>query len=397
MPVINSIANAKEEIAAWRHELHQNPQTGFEEKFASNFVKQKLTEWGIPFEDGIAVTGIVATIEGQKSDSGKSIGLRADMDALNITEKTGLPYASKNPGKMHACGHDGHTSTLLGAAKYLNETKNFNGKVHLIFQPAEEGMGGAHKMIEEGIFERFPMDAVYGYHNWPTEKRGRIGLRPGPLMASSDQIKITVKGKGGHAALPHLTIDPMVVAAHIITALQSVVSRNVNPVEEAVMSITNMHCGTGADNIIADSAELVGSVRAFTEETRSLLEKRIPEIAENVAKAFGAEVDAVYSRGYDPTINSEAETLICAEVAKDVLGDDNVDDQTDPTMGAEDFGAFLTLKPGCYIFVGQGENDPNSPHSQSVHSPFYDYNDEILPIAASYFAKLVEKTLPLEK
>ena len=396
MPVINSIANAKDEMSAWRHELHQNPQTCYEEEFASNFVKQKLTEWGIPFKDGIAVTGIVATIEGQSTSSGKSIGLRADMDALDITEKTNLPHASKTTGKMHACGHDGHTSTLLGVARHLNETKNFNGTVYLIFQPAEEGGAGAHRMMAEGLFKDFPMDAVYGYHNWPMEPKGKIGMRAGPLMACSDRVNISVTGKGGHAAMPHMTIDPMIVSAHIITALQSIVSRNVDPIDQAVISITNMNCGTGAENIIADTAEITGSIRAFTEETRRLLEKRIPEICENVAKAFGAEASAEYVRGYDPTINSAAETDICTTVARELVGEDNVDTGTPPCMGAEDFGAFLTEKPGCYIFMGQGEADEKSPHNQSLHSPYYDYNNEILPLAASYFAKLVEKTLPTE-
>lgn len=396
MPVINSLANAKDEMAEWRHELHQNPQTCFKEEFASNFVKQKLTEWGIPFKDGIAETGIVATIEGQKTDSGKAIGLRADMDALDITEKTGLPYASNNPGKMHACGHDGHTSSLLGVARHLNETKNFNGTVHLIFQPAEEGGGGAHRMIKEGLFKDFPMDAVFGYHNWPAVPRGQAGLRAGPQMACSDDLFINVYGKGGHAAMPHTTIDPMIVAAHIITAVQSIVSRNVDPIDQAVVSITNMHCGTGADNIIPDTAEMFGSVRAFTEETRSILEKRIPEVAENVAAAFGATAEVKYIRGYDPTVNTAPETEICAEVARDLLGDENVDAETPQCMGAEDFGAFLAEKPGCYIFLGQGEADENSPHNQNLHSPYYNYNDEILPIAASYFAKLVERVMPNE-
>ncbi len=397
MPVINSLANAKEEMSGWREELHQHPQTSYEEEYASDFVKRKLTEWGIPFKDGYAVTGIVATIEGQSTKSGKAIGLRADMDALNITEKTNLPYASKNPGKMHACGHDGHTSTLLGVARHLNETKNFDGTVHLIFQPAEEGGGGAHRMIKEGLFKDFPMDAVYGYHNWPSVPRGQAGLRAGPLMACSDDIIINVHGKGGHAAMPHNTIDPMIVAAHIITAIQTIVSRNVDPVDKAVISITNMHCGTGADNIIADTAEMFGSVRAFTEETRAILEKRLPEVAQQIAAAFGATVDAKYIRCYDPTINSAPETDICAEVAKELLGDDNVDIDTPPCMGAEDFGAYLAEKPGCYIFLGQGEKDKNSPHNQNLHSPYYDYNNELLPVAASYFAKLVEKIMPANK
>lgn len=397
MPVINSLAHAKEEMADWRHELHRNPQTCYEEEFAAAFIQKKLTEWGIPFKAGIGVTGVVATIEGRSTDSGKAIGLRSDMDALNITEKTNLDYASKTPGKMHACGHDGHMATLLGVARYLNETRNFNGKVHLVFQPAEEGGAGAMRMMEDGLFKDFPMDAIYGYHNWPQKQIGTAGLRAGPLMACSDDIFIDVTGKGGHAAMPHNTIDPMIVSAHIITAIQSIVSRNVDPIENAVISITNLHCGTGADNIIPETAEMFGSVRAFTEETRALLERRIPEVAENVAKAFGATAIARYVRNYDPTINSAAESVLAAEVIQDVLGAEHVDTETPPVMGAEDFGAFLSEKPGCYIFIGQGTGDENSAHDQSVHSPYYNYNDDILPIAATYFAKLVEKALPLEE
>ena len=263
MTLSNSIAAMKDEIAAYRRELHQNPQTAYEETFASDFIAGKLTEWGIPFERGFAVTGIVATIEGQSTTSGKAVALRADIDALNMVEKSGRPWASLTSGKMHGCGHDGHTAMLLGAAKHLAETRNFDGKVHLIFQPAEEGGAGAIRMIEEGLFKKYPVDAAFGLHNWPGMKFGEIGLKPGPIMASSDSFDITIIGKGGHAALPHLNIDPIVAGSHIVAALQSIVSRQVDPVDQGVVSITNFRAGTGAHNVIPERAELSGTYRSF--------------------------------------------------------------------------------------------------------------------------------------
>lgn len=397
MSTINSIADLTDELTAYRRELHQNPQTCYEETFASDLVAAKLDEWNIPYERGIAVTGIVATIEGQKTDSGKSIGLRADMDALDIVEQSGQPWSSKTPGKMHGCGHDGHTAMLLGAAKYLSETRNFNGTVYLIFQPAEEGGGGAIKMIEEGLFDRFPMDEIYGVHNWPLLPKGMIGTRVGPMMASTDELHIRIEGKGGHAALPHMTCDPAIVAAHIITALQSVVSRNIDPIDQAVVTVTNVTIGTGAFNVIADSAKMTGTIRAFKQETRAFLQKRVKDIVEKTAEAFGAKATCEYVRGYDPTINTEAETALCAEVCKSIVGDDNTLTDIDPCMGAEDFGAMLQEKPGCYIWVGQAESDQKSPHSQVCHSPFYDFNDDIIPTGVEFWAKLTEKALPLDK
>ncbi len=397
MPVINSIADNKEEIAAWRHELHQNPQTKFEEEYASAFVMAKLKEWGIPFKKGLAKTGVVAVIEGQKTDSGKTIGLRADMDALDIVEQSGVSYASKNPGKMHACGHDGHTSTLLGVAKYLSENRNFNGKVHLIFQPAEEGGGGAYKMIEEGLFNEFPCDYVFGLHNWPYMPVGHIGTRKGPIMASADEFQITVKGKGGHAAVPHKTIDPIVAAAQIVIALQSIVARNVDPVDQAVVTVSNFNAGTGAHNIIDEKAVLVGTMRAFRHETREFLKKRIREVVEHTARAFMAEAEIIIlPDGYAPTVNHDGAVDMAVAAAAAVVGEKNIDADTAPTMGAEDFGAYLTQRPGAFIFVGQGvEKDPKSRHNYGLHSPYYDFNDDIIPIGASWFANLVEKYMPL--
>ncbi len=397
MPVINSIAALKDEAAAWRRELHQNPQTSYEEEFASSFVKKKLAEWGIPFKDGIAVTGVVATIEGQKTDSGRTIGLRADMDALDITEKSGLPHASKNQGKMHACGHDGHTATLLAAAKYLSENRNFNGTVHLIFQPAEEGGRGAHKMMEEGLFKEFPCDAVYGLHNWPGLPVGKVATRSGPIMASVDEFVIDITGEGGHAAMPHSTIDPVVVASHLVIALQAIVSRNVDPVETAVLSVTNVNVGTGAFNIIADTARLTGTVRTFNNEVRKMISQRIEETMNHICKAYGATGKLDYDFNIDATINSADGVDMAAKAISEVVGENNVDVNYPPSMGGEDFGAYLTEKPGAFIFVGQAvEGEKDSPHNRGLHSPYYDFNDDILPIGASFFAKVVEKSMPLE-
>ncbi len=397
MTTINSIAAMKDEIAAYRRELHQNPQTSYEETFASDLVQRKLTEWGIPFKTGLAVTGIVATIEGQKTDSGKAIGLRADMDALDMNEASGQPWASKIPGKMHGCGHDGHTAMLLGAAKYLSQTRNFNGKVHLIFQPAEEGGAGAIRMIEEGLFQQFPMQAVYGMHNWPGMKRGEIGLRPGPIMASSDSFEMTITGKGGHAAIPHFNIDPIVAASQIVTALQSIVSRQVDPVDQAVVSITNFHSGTGASNVIPDKAVLSGTYRAFRVETRALLRKRIEEISSTIAKAYNTAFDMTFNDGYDPTINTVEESVFAANIARSIVGDENVNANVEPCMGAEDFGAMLQNVPGCYIWMGQAEPDAKSPHNKGLHNVGYDFNDEIIPTGMEYWARLAEAALPLQK
>lgn len=398
MTLINSIAAIKDEITAARRELHQNPQTSYEETFASDLVAKKLTEWGIPFKRGIAVTGIVATIEGQKNTSGKAIGLRADMDALDMVEASGQAWASKIPGKMHGCGHDGHTAMLLGAAKYLSETRNFDGKVHLIFQPAEEGGAGAIRMIEEGLFRDFPMKSVFGMHNWPGIPKGKISLRTGPIMASSDSFEITLTGKGGHAALPHLTIDPIVAGSQIVVALQSIVARGVDPIDQGVVSITNFKAGYGASNVIPESAFLSGTFRSFRVETRKFLQRRIEEIATAVAGAMQVKIDIIVNDGYDPTINSKDEAEFCAQVARSVVGDANVDIDVAPCMGAEDFGAMLQEVPGCYIMMGQGEPDKKaSPHNKFLHDTGYDFNDEIIPTGIEYWARIAEAALPLEK
>jgi hippurate hydrolase len=397
MHIRNSIAMLKEEFTAYRRALHENPQTAYEEEFASNLVADKLGAWGIPFERGIATTGIVATIEGTKNDSGRAIALRADMDALDILEENNKPWASKTPGKMHGCGHDGHTTMLLGAAKYLNETRNFNGTVHLIFQPAEEGQGGALRMIGEGLFKKFPCDAVYGFHNWPKLPRGKIAMRVGPIMAAADRFDITIHGTGGHAAIPHKTIDPIIVGTQLVTTLQTLVSRATDPLDSVVVSVTNFNAGTGAFNVIPESAKLSGTLRSFDPQTRKVMIRRIHEVSEKTAAVFGARATCVFMEGgYDPTVNTAEETEICARVAKKIVGDEHVDTDTAPVMGAEDFGAMLQQKPGCYIFIGQAEA-PDSNHSRMVHTPQYDFNDEIIPIGIEYWASLVETALPLKK
>lgn len=387
----------KDEIAGYRRAMHENPQTAYEEEFASNLVCEKLTEWRIPFERGLAKTGVVATIEGQKTNSGKTIALRADMDALDIEEADNKKWKSKNPGKMHGCGHDGHTAMLLGAAKYLSETKNFNGTVHLIFQPAEEGQGGAIRMIEEGLFDKFPCDAVYGLHNWPMLPKGAIAMRTGPIMAAADRFTITIKAKGGHAALPHDTIDPVIIGTQIVTALQTLVSRSTDPVDPAVISVTNFNAGTGAFNVIPETAELSGTIRSFDPELRENLKARVEDIAAATAKMHGALAECSFGEGYDPTINSPEATEFCADIARKLVGENNVDTNADPCMGAEDFGAMLMEKPGCYIMMGQGEKDEGSNHNQGLHTPQYDFNDEIIPLGIEYWATLVEEALKLEK
>lgn len=393
MPVRNSIAALKEEIAGYRRALHEHPQTAYEEVFASDFVAGKLSEWGIAHERGLAGTGIVATIKGRHAGSGKSIGLRADIDALDILEKSGQPWASKTPGKMHGCGHDGHTAMLLGAARHLHENPDFDGTVHLIFQPAEEGERGAHRMIEEGLFEKFPCDSVYGLHNWPWLPLGTIAVHNGPVMASIDRADITVTGRGGHAAYPHKCVDPLVAGSAIVLALQTIVSREFDPVEAGVVSVTNFNAGTGAENVIGDTAKLVISIRSLKPETRALLKKRIAEIAQGTAAAHGASAQVNYTPVADPTVNHAKDAALCAQVARKVSGEVLIDPP--PSMGAEDFGAMLAEKPGCYIWLGQGlPEDAACPHSHGLHSPFYDFNDEAIPLGIEYWVSLVETAMP---
>ncbi len=387
MPIVNRIADFHKDLAAWRHEIHAHPETAFEEKRTSDFVAARLKEFGIEVHRGLAGTGVVGTLKGSKPGS-RAIALRADMDALHIHEKNGVPYASKNEGKMHACGHDGHTTMLLGAARYLAETRNFAGTVHFVFQPAEENEGGGRVMVKEGLFEKFPVEAVYGMHNWPGMPVGKFAMRPGPMMASFDIFEITVKGKGTHAALPHLGVDPVVAAAQIATGLQTITSRNTHPLESAVVSITQIH-GGDTWNVIPDEVVLRGTTRSFKAEVQDAIEASIRRIAAGIAAAMGASVDMRYERRYPPTVNSPRETEIAAAIAAEVVGEGNVDRELQPTMGSEDFAFMLQAKPGCYVFIGNGTGDK----AVGLHNPHYDFNDEILPIGASYWVRLVERVL----
>src|SRR5579883_2456290 len=386
MPIINRIAAFHDEMTVWRRELHAHPETAFQEHRTADYVAAKLTEFGIPIDRGLAGTGVVGTI---KRGEGPAIGLRADMDALHIHEANGFGHKSQNAGKMHACGHDGHTTMLLGAARYLAEAGRFAGTVHLIFQPAEETEGGGRKMIEDGLFKKFPVQEVYGMHNWPGTPVGRFAVRAGPMLAATDTFEIVVTGKGGHAAMPHTVIDPVLAAANIITALQQIASRNTHPVDSAVVSVTQIHAGD-AWNVIPEQVLLRGTARAFKPAVRDMVERRMKEVVDGIAAAHGATATYIYKRNYPPTVNHERETEIAARAAASVVGEANVDRNPMPTMGGEDFAFMLEQKPGCYIFIGNGPSDGG----RVLHSPHYDFNDEVLPIGASYWATLVEQVLP---
>ncbi len=389
----NSIAEMKDEVAGWRRELHMNPGLTRDEKFAFAFVQERLTDLNIPFKTGYAEYGVVATIEGNMNTSGKSVGLRADMDALSLTEESGQPWTSKIDGVMHACGHDGHTATLLGVAKYLSETRNFDGLVHLIFQPAEEGGHGADRMIADGLFNDFPCDAVYGLHNWPYQKIGTAAIRPGPIMASVDEFDVVFTGRGGHAALPQASIDPIVMTANFVMQAQTLISRETDPVQAAVLSFTDIHSGEGAHNIIPETSKVKGTIRTFDFDVRAKLQKRIEQLAQSVADFHGGTCEFGLTPHIDPTINDAAEAEFCADVMADLIGEDNMNRNVAPCMGGEDFGSMLKDRPGAYIWVGQGTGDSKSPHDQGLHSPKYDFNDDVLPLTIDYMAELVERRL----
>jgi amidohydrolase len=396
MKLIEPLVNFQTELTGIRRDLHAHPELCYEEVRTSDVVAAKLTEWGIPIVRGLGVTGVVGIIK--NGSSGKSIGLRADMDALPMQEINTFPHASQNKGKMHACGHDGHTAMLLGAAHHLSKNRNFDGTVYLIFQPAEEGGGGARRMIADGIFDQFPMDAVYGMHNWPGIPVGQFGVVEGPMMASSNEFRVTVTGRGGHAALPHRSVDPVMVAVQMAQAWQSIITREKNPLQTAVLSITQIHAGS-ATNVIPDEAQIVGTVRTFTNATLDLIETRMSEVASHIAGAFNAEVDFKFRRNYPPLINHPKETAFAIDVMRDVVGKDNVDTRTEPTMGAEDFAFFLQEKPGCYVFIGNGEGDHRAGgHGLGpcqLHNGSYDFNDNLLPIGGSFWVRLVEMAMPL--
>jgi amidohydrolase len=382
------IASFVDDMKSWRQDIHAHPETAFEEFRTSDLVAEKLVSFGIEVHRGLAGTGVVGVLKGTGGDGG-AIGLRADMDALDIEEQTNLEYRSKNAGKMHACGHDGHTTMLLGAARHLSENRDFAGIVHFIFQPAEENEGGGQKMVEDGLFEQFPMDQVYGLHNWPGMPVGQMGVRAGPVMASTDTFEIIVTGKGAHAAMPHQGIDTIVTAAEIVCALQTIASRMFDPVDPVVVSVTQFH-GGDTWNVIPEEVVLRGTVRAFNNEVQNRLEPAIKKIASGIAEAHGASVTLRYERGYPPTVNSERETGIAANAAARLVGQDNVLDQANPSMGAEDFAFLLQEKPGAYAWIGAGEDHIN------LHNPAYDFNDDLLPLGASYWVNLVTETLGAE-
>jgi len=387
MPIINRIAEFKDEMTAWRRRIHAHPETAFEEVVTAGFVADKLAEFGIEVHRGLAKTGVVGTLVGAHGD-GPAIGLRADLDALHILEKNDCDHASAVPGKMHACGHDGHTTMLLGAARYLAETRNFAGTVHFIFQPAEEHAGGGRVMVEEGLFEKFPVESVWGMHNFPGQNVGTFEVCAGPCMAAADTIDIVLRGQGTHAAFPHQGRDPIVAAAQLVTALQTVSSRAVDPLESVVVSVTRIHAGE-TYNIIPDEIALAGTVRSFKPEIQRTAEAEIRRIAAGIADAFGIAADVTYTRGYPATVNTAAECDFAARVAADVVGAENVGTAPAPKMGAEDFAFMLNERPGCYIWVGNGPGEGGC----WLHNAHYDFNDEALPIGASYWARLVEMRL----
>jgi hippurate hydrolase len=396
MKLIEQIAEFQTELQAIRRDIHAHPELCYEEVRTSDVVAARLTEWGIPVHRGLGKTGLVGVIKA--GTSSRAIGLRADMDALPMTEFNTFEHASRHPGKMHACGHDGHTAMLLGAARHLAQHRNFDGTVYLVFQPAEEGGGGAREMIRDGLFERFPMQAIFGMHNWPGLAAGKFAVRAGPMMASSNEFRIRVAGKGAHAALPHLGIDPVPIACQMVQAFQTILTRNKRPVEAGVISVSMIHAGE-AVNVIPDHAELRGTVRTFTIETLDLIESRMRELAQGISAAFGASVEFEFKRNYPPTINHAAETRFCQDVMGELVGTDNVHD-FEPTMGAEDFSYFLQEKPGCYVVIGNGEGDHRATgHGLgpcTLHNPNYDFNDQLLPIGAAYWVRLAEHWLKPE-
>jgi hippurate hydrolase len=385
MPILNRAAEMQNEVAAWRRHLHKNPELNFDVFQTAAFVTDKLKAFGCDeVVTGLGKTGVVGVIRG-KQGKGSTIGLRADMDALPINEITGKPYASATPGKMHACGHDGHTAMLLGAAKYLAETRNFAGTVAVIFQPAEEGGGGGNEMVKDGLMERFGIDKVFGMHNMPSLPVGQFAIRPGPIMAATAEFTITVKGRGGHAAMPHGTIDPIVIASQLVGALQTIASRSADPVEALVVSVTKFHAGD-AYNVIPEQAEIAGTVRTLKKEMARTAEARMRAICAGLATAFGATIDLDYDANYPVTFNHAEETAFAADVAAAVAGEAQVHRAMPPLMGGEDFSYMLEARPGAFIFVGNGD-------TAGLHHPAYDFNDEAIPHGMSYWVRLAETAL----
>ena len=386
MPVINRIAAIHDDMTTWRRDIHAHPELGFQEERTAALVAEKLESFGIAVHRGLAQTGVVGVLEGAPGEH--AIALRADMDALPIHEGNAVAPRSVNDGTMHACGHDGHTTMLLGAARYLAETRNFAGTVYFVFQPAEEGLGGGEAMVKEGLFERFPAEAVYGMHNWPGLPPGEIAVRTGPMMAACDEFEITVEGTGAHGAMPHLGVDPVVAAAQIVTALQSLVSRNVDPLEAGVVSVTMIH-GGDAFNVIPQAVQLAGTVRTFKACVRETIATGIQRIAESTAAALGARATVKVEARFPATVNTADETARAEAAAAAVVGAERVHRDLAPCMGSEDFAFMLGEKPGSYVWIGNGAGAGGC----FLHNPGYDFNDEILPVGASYWATLVEREL----
>jgi amidohydrolase len=387
MPIINRLAEFHHDIVEWRHDLHRHPEILYEVHRTAATVADKLRSFGVDeVATGIGRTGVVGVIRGRKSESGKVVGLRADMDALPLRETTGKPWASTVTGRMHACGHDGHTAMLLGAARYLAETRNFDGTAVMIFQPAEEGGAGGRAMVADGLMDRWNIQEVYGMHNLPGLAVGKFATRPGPLMAATDEFTIDITGHGGHAARPHGTIDPIIVGAAIVQALQTIVARTVDPIESAVVSVTKFHAGD-AYNIIAETAQLAGTVRTLKAEMRDQVETRFRAIIDNLGPAFGAKISLRYKRNYPVTRNHPAQTAFAASAASDVVGAAAVDGNAPPMMGGEDFSYMLEARPGAFVFIGNGD-------SEGLHNPGYDFNDDVIPIGCSYWARIVEAAMP---
>ena len=389
---VETIRRYHPELTAIRRDLHAHPELSFQERRTSGVVVEYLKKYGIETHLGLAKTGVVGVIQG-KGNGGKGIALRADMDCLPMHEQNAFPHKSQHEGRMHACGHDGHTTMLLGAARYLAETRNFAGTAYVVFQPAEEGGGGGEVMVREGLFDRFPATEIYAVHNWPGLPPGQMAVRAGPVMAATDEVQITLRGRGGHGAMPHYTVDPVVAAAQVISALQTIASRNVSPLDSVVVSVCSMQTSQlGAFNVIPDHVRLVGTVRTFRPETRDLAEQRLKEISTKIAEALGATAEVSYTRGYPATVNSAREAQFAAQVGERLFGKGNVITEHEPTMGGEDFSYMLQARPGAYVFLGQG----GAQGGCFLHNPNYDFNDEVIPLGAGYLAALVEEALPVK-
>jgi len=392
-PPIESIAAGAAAIATLRRDIHAHPELCFQEQRTSDLIAKTLSGWGIPVHRGLGKTGVVGIVK--NGSSPRAVGLRADIDALPITEHNRFPHASVNTGKMHACGHDGHTAMLLAAAQHLSTHRNFDGTVYLIFQPAEEGGGGAREMIKDGLFDRFPMEAIFGIHNWPGLAAGQFAIKSGPVFASSNEFRIVIRGKGAHAAMPHNGIDPVPVACQLVQAFQTIITRNKRPIDAGVISVTMIHAGE-ATNVVPDSCELRGTVRTFTLEVLDLIERRMREISEATCQAFGASCEFEFHRNYPPTVNHSRETEFARVLLESVVGKQNVV-EFEPTMGAEDFSYYLLEKPGCYFLIGNGDGAHRDGGSGAgpcmLHNPSYDFNDELIPVGGSMWVRLAEAWL----